>query len=350
MSYSDAERLPSPPPGSAGTKPRSWDNLPVDPPVPSVLQYFPDRNIAGIPLEAGLYWGDMANYVRSFASADALRNSYTVDPSQFTIGHLGIVADTDSTWRLDKKSVPPVLSDWTEVNDGMSIKLWTPNRSWKRGDIALVPWVPIFYRDRDLNVFVPGHVIHVVPDTYTVWVAQDDIDEKTLADPGHAWLACNVPPGMYVREGLVSHKTVSWSRVGHSTNTYFLRTFDAGIVFAMVSSKQVFAEGDKVVVVRDDDPGGENNLNWIGKIFQFDGSPIVGAVDVGAPSTETATRFSSGWKYVQSIDTPIGDRRVPISPNANGIAGDMAFDANHLYVCVAMDTWVRFAADHTGGW
>lgn len=46
--------------------------------------------------------------------------------------------------------------------------------------------------------------------------------------------------------------------------------------------------------------------------------------------------FTSGteelWVYISS---------VPASPTSEGSVGEIAFDAHHLYRCVALDTWKR---------
>ena len=44
-------------------------------------------------------------------------------------------------------------------------------------------------------------------------------------------------------------------------------------------------------------------------------------------------------------DVQIGT--APASPTATGVAGQMVADSGFLYVCVATDTWIRFAADDT---
>ena len=46
-----------------------------------------------------------------------------------------------------------------------------------------------------------------------------------------------------------------------------------------------------------------------------------------------------------AIQTQIGSKATmvtaPASASSTGVAGQMAYDATHIYVCIATDTWVR---------
>ncbi len=44
-----------------------------------------------------------------------------------------------------------------------------------------------------------------------------------------------------------------------------------------------------------------------------------------------------------AVRTYIITSSVPASAAATGIAGQLAYDATHLYICVATDTWKRVA-------
>jgi hypothetical protein len=44
-----------------------------------------------------------------------------------------------------------------------------------------------------------------------------------------------------------------------------------------------------------------------------------------------------------AVRTYIITSSVPASAGATGIAGQLAYDATHLYICVATDTWKRVA-------
>jgi len=41
---------------------------------------------------------------------------------------------------------------------------------------------------------------------------------------------------------------------------------------------------------------------------------------------------------------------IPTGATFAGRAGQMSYDATHIYFCVAKDTWIRFDADHGAGW
>jgi len=41
---------------------------------------------------------------------------------------------------------------------------------------------------------------------------------------------------------------------------------------------------------------------------------------------------------------------VPTSKTDAGVAGQMAYDSTHIFMCVAPNSWIRFSADHGGGW
>lgn len=54
-------------------------------------------------------------------------------------------------------------------------------------------------------------------------------------------------------------------------------------------------------------------------------------------NTETATN------WFQSIRSPAGTVPAPRTAKATGIPGQIAYDANYLYVCVGENEWRRIA-------
>lgn len=53
------------------------------------------------------------------------------------------------------------------------------------------------------------------------------------------------------------------------------------------------------------------------------------------------------WTPLQSASISVP---VPANATASGSVGQIAYDATHVYHCVAVNTWVRVARDTTGGW
>jgi len=41
---------------------------------------------------------------------------------------------------------------------------------------------------------------------------------------------------------------------------------------------------------------------------------------------------------------------APANKTDPGTPGQMAYDSTHIYMCVATNSWIRFNADHAGGW
>jgi hypothetical protein len=78
----------------------------------------------------------------------------------------------------------------------------------------------------------------------------------------------------------------------------------------------------------------------------------IGTVTTGAAgSSASATVTGDAPSQTLNLVIPRGDAglsglswaSVPIAPGSPGAAGDMAYDATNLYVCVAQDTWKRAA-------
>jgi hypothetical protein len=64
------------------------------------------------------------------------------------------------------------------------------------------------------------------------------------------------------------------------------------------------------------------------------------------PATDDILRYGADQNWHSGpIAVP-----VPANATAPGEIGQIAFDATHVYHCVAVNTWVRVARDTTGGW
>lgn len=66
------------------------------------------------------------------------------------------------------------------------------------------------------------------------------------------------------------------------------------------------------------------------------------------PQEATPTIFSRPWiNWLQSItdafNTPIISNAAPVTSASPGIAGQIAYDANFIYVATATNTWKRVA-------
>lgn len=62
---------------------------------------------------------------------------------------------------------------------------------------------------------------------------------------------------------------------------------------------------------------------------------LLAVVDVSANTTKKVTKNAFLWKP------------APPTPTSPGQAGDMAFNATHVFICVATNTWRRIDT-HTG--
>lgn len=61
---------------------------------------------------------------------------------------------------------------------------------------------------------------------------------------------------------------------------------------------------------------------------------------------DLVTNLKSGVKYlgliVQAINTKFPNwQEAPASATSPGVAGQVAYDSTHIYVCIAPNTWVR---------
>ena len=106
--------------------------------------------------------------------------------------------------------------------------------------------------------------------------------------------------------------------------------------------------------------GGSGAVGWA----DITGKPAV----IGAGATQTAARTAIGagtsslalgatsttakagdyqptWAQVTSKPAVATVAAVPASAAATGTAGQIAYDAQFLYVCIAANTWVRAALD-----
>jgi hypothetical protein len=54
------------------------------------------------------------------------------------------------------------------------------------------------------------------------------------------------------------------------------------------------------------------------------------------------------WNAERRMGVPDA-ANVPASASDTGLPGDVAYDTDHIYFCVAQDTWIRAARDKTGG-
>jgi len=62
--------------------------------------------------------------------------------------------------------------------------------------------------------------------------------------------------------------------------------------------------------------------------------------------------FSTAASEISELQDDLAKSPVltnpPVSPSANGTAGQIAYDSTHIYICVASNTWRR--AEITGSW
>lgn len=70
------------------------------------------------------------------------------------------------------------------------------------------------------------------------------------------------------------------------------------------------------------------------------GYRLVSGDDLNAMQTSgpTGPTGSTGTTGATGAGAPVG---VPASAAAAGVAGTWSYDATHIYVCVATNTWVR---------
>lgn len=64
---------------------------------------------------------------------------------------------------------------------------------------------------------------------------------------------------------------------------------------------------------------------------------------VDASATETKSINMAELRIAVGADFSIGSQTAPASATATGSTGQIIWDANYIYVCVATDTWKRVA-------
>lgn len=68
------------------------------------------------------------------------------------------------------------------------------------------------------------------------------------------------------------------------------------------------------------------------------------AYDSGSPPTSGETKLvESGVIYDWVVGRTMEKVSVPASAGASGSAGQISYDSDYLYICVATDTWKRVA-------
>ena len=79
------------------------------------------------------------------------------------------------------------------------------------------------------------------------------------------------------------------------------------------------------------------------------GNPHQGMGWIDSSTTALAAKVydAGAWKAISAKHQWVA---TPTDNTDPGTAGQMAYDATHIYVCVAADTWIRFKASHEGGW
>ena len=80
-----------------------------------------------------------------------------------------------------------------------------------------------------------------------------------------------------------------------------------------------------------DDPGLPGNLGGLVTVNQF-GVQALGTIVQALQSLNT-TLLTTFPNWVA----------VPATATSTGVAGQVAYDATHFYVCIATNTWVRAA-------
>ena len=81
------------------------------------------------------------------------------------------------------------------------------------------------------------------------------------------------------------------------------------------------------------------NASNMAEIFVFSSSTGFGIVKLGSDVDGEGVEFrSTGAKFNGTINIKT---KTPASASASGIAGDICWDANYIYMCVATNTWKR---------
>jgi hypothetical protein len=68
---------------------------------------------------------------------------------------------------------------------------------------------------------------------------------------------------------------------------------------------------------------------------------VTAANEITALQSNTAGLASSISTIQNNITNVVHSNATPVSSSSIGTAGSIAYDAAHLYVCVAANTWVR---------
>ena len=89
---------------------------------------------------------------------------------------------------------------------------------------------------------------------------------------------------------------------------------------------------DKVDQIDGADPGGDNGIMVCNDGNEYEMASTTGVADYKVPQIQTDKTIDYAW--------PIANG-TPASASATGEAGQMLWDSDYLYVCVATDTWKR---------
>lgn len=91
----------------------------------------------------------------------------------------------------------------------------------------------------------------------------------------------------------------------------------------------------------------DTNKVWVKVLVNADGKLIIDPSEIFEnPPTdgETAKAPQSDWAYDHENNTVAHPtNHTPTSASDTGIKGQICWDANYIYVCVATDTWKRVA-------
>ena len=103
-----------------------------------------------------------------------------------------------------------------------------------------------------------------------------------------------------------------------------------------------FSMGDRELgdIEFEEDPGTKINFEAAYISFETEGNPIltVSGSNVGIRTTSPKAALDVDDNMIR-----VRDSFTPASANASGRQGQICWDANYLYICVAPSTWKRVA-------
>jgi hypothetical protein len=91
-------------------------------------------------------------------------------------------------------------------------------------------------------------------------------------------------------------------------------------------------------IIQDNDSSVRVNDSSANIVSKINGSNVI-------VTTDSSTTFNGsifGIGSIASIKTV-----VPVSNNSSGVKGEIAYDSDYVYICVATDTWIRADIDNT---